>query len=167
MKTGRKNRLLFILSGVQMACCAAFGFQVIYQFIRFPSLPLGGEHYLLTLSLIFFLSASIYLTWLLQTRYPDHEITQRVEGFLYLVSFLAGAAALFVIAVGLAYILVDLPTDNPLGLQLMWNFRWQAITLFLLSSFQMLIIYASFKLMAVIRKNYAHRLREQIQSLGT
>ena len=113
--------------------------------------------------LIFFLINSLYILFFLNIKYPDQQISNKMEGFLYLfavLTFLSGFFVIFFNSVFVSNILED--SFDPY--KKVWRYVSIPSCIVMICSVSSAIY--SFKILKSIRRN-RQELAQQIRNIGT
>jgi len=145
-----------ILVSIAMALAGYFTTTTLSPFIK-------DNSWYFILPLFFFLMNSLYILFFLRIKYPHQQISNKIEGFLYLFAVLTFLSALFVIFFN-SIIISNILEDSFNPYKTIWQYVSIPSCIVMVCSVANAIY--SFKILKNIRQN-RQKLAQQIKNIGT
>lgn len=135
----------------------------VYFTTTMSSLFIKETRWCFILPLIFFLINSLYIMFFLNIKYPELQISNKIEGFLYLFEVLTFLSGFFVIFFNSVFV-GNILDDNFDPHKKIWQYVSIPSCIVMICSVSNTIY--SFKILKNIRRN-RQELAQQIRNIGT
>ena len=161
----RKKFVLILMTANLIFYLGMFLLQVCLH-TKYPGLKWTSYEKTTIGIVLFFIGYSVFITWLLNTHYPDKYISPRLEAIIISLAVVGciGVFALLIIAFG--YGIIELNYNNDIARDLIFLFRLFSINLFIVALLNLSLIIISFKLNAFITKEYSKSIVNTIKAIG-